>query len=144
MILAGRRVNDGMGGYVASQVVKLMTRRRIHVVGANVLILGLTFKENCPDLRNTRVVDLVREFQSYNAQVDVHDPWVNQEEALEEYGIAMVATPKPAAYDGIILAVAHDAFKAMSGAAIRSLGRAEHVLYDLKHVLSSKDVDIRL
>jgi UDP-N-acetyl-D-galactosamine dehydrogenase len=144
MILAGRRVNDGMGAYVASQVVKLMTQRRIHVVGANVLILGLTFKENCPDLRNTRVVDLVREFQSYHAQVDVHDPWADPEEAIAEYGIELVPELACGKYDAIVLAVAHDQFRQMSSERVRKLGRTDSVIYDLKYVLPAAGVDGRL
>ena len=144
IILAGRRLNDGMGAYVAGQMVKAMLKRGIKVRGARVLVMGLTFKENCPDLRNTRIVDVVGELQDYGIKVEVHDPWVDAGEAREEYGIEIVETPAPAAYDGIILAVAHGAFKAMDVRTVRAFGRKNHVLYDLKHVLSANDADIRL
>jgi UDP-N-acetyl-D-galactosamine dehydrogenase len=144
VILAGRRINDGMGAYVAERVVKLMTQRRIHVVDANILILGLAFKENCPDLRNTRVVDIIHEFQSYNARVDVYDPWVEGAEARHEYGITPIAEPKVGHYDAIILAVAHDQFAAMSPAQIRALGKPGCVLFDVKFVLPATAVDGRL
>ncbi len=144
IILAGRRLNDGMGAYVAGQMVKAMLRRGIKVLGARVLVMGLTFKENCPDLRNTRVVDVVRELEDYGIKVDVHDPWVDAAAALEEYRIRMVETVDPGTYDGIILAVAHDTYKSMGGAAVRAFGRGEHILYDLKHLLPVEEADIRL
>ncbi len=144
IILAGRRLNDGMGAYVVSQLVKAMLKRRIHVDGARVLLMGLTFKENCPDLRNTKVVDIVRELAEYNIQVDVFDPWVSAEDAMYEYGITPVGTPSHGAYDGIILAVAHSEFKNMGAENIRKLGKAEHVLYDLKYLLDEDKSDLRL
>ena len=144
VILAGRRTNDGMGAYVAGQTVRLMIRKGINPVAARVLVLGLAFKENCPDLRNTRVVDIVRELAEYNVRVEVYDPWVDPEQARQEYGLDLVAEPQPGSYDGILLAVAHDQFRAMGTATIRSLGRPEHVLYDLKYVLPREDVDLRL
>ncbi|MFC4202837.1 Vi polysaccharide biosynthesis UDP-N-acetylglucosamine C-6 dehydrogenase TviB [Candidimonas humi] len=144
IILAGRRLNDSMGGYVVSQLVKAMTKRRIQVQGSRVLVMGLTFKENCPDLRNTRVVDIVRELGEYNIEVDVYDPWVEAAEAQHEYGITPVSEPAPGAYDGIILAVAHEQFADMGAAALRALGRPEHVLYDLKYVLPAGESDLRL
>jgi UDP-N-acetyl-D-galactosamine dehydrogenase len=144
IILAGRRLNDSMGAYVVSQLVKEMIKRRIHVDGARVLIMGLTFKENCPDLRNTKVVDIVKELQEYNINVDVHDPWVSTEEAQAEYGITPIIKPDCGIYDAVILAVAHQQFKDMGGAAIRSLGRDEHVLYDLKYLLPASASDLRL
>jgi UDP-N-acetyl-D-glucosamine/UDP-N-acetyl-D-galactosamine dehydrogenase len=144
VILAGRRINDSMGQYVVSQVVKLMLKRRIHVEDANVLILGLTFKENCPDIRNTRVVDIVKEFREYGANVDVYDPWVNAEESQHEYGLSPVPTPAPGKYDAIVLAVAHDQFKAMGIEEIRKLGRRECIVYDIKSLLSAALVDGRL
>src|SRR5690554_7352570 len=144
IILAGRRLNDGMGAYVVSQLVKAMLKRRITVEGARVLIMGLTFKENCPDLRNTRVVDIVKELREYNVAVDVYDPWVSAREAGREYGIQPVAEPEKGAYDAIVLAVAHDEFRAMGPKAIRALGKEEHVLYDLKYVLPRDAADIRL
>ena len=144
IILAGRRLNDGMGAYVVSQLVKALLKRRIHVDGARVLVMGLTFKENCPDLRNTRVVDIVRELADYNVAADVYDPWVSVEEAQHEYGITPIAEPRPGSYDAIILAVAHDQFRAMGAAKLRALGKDEHVLYDLKYILSPEDADVRL
>ncbi len=144
IILAGRRLNDGMGAYVVSQLVKAMTRRRIHVQGAKVLVMGLAFKENCPDLRNTRVVDIVHELREYNVEVDVHDPWVDTAEAQHEYGITPVHTPRPGHYDAIILAVAHRQFAEMGPAAIRALGKPQHVLYDLKYILPADQSDLRL
>lgn len=144
IILAGRRLNDNMGAYVVSQLVKTMTKRRIHVDGARILVMGLTFKENCPDLRNTRIVDIVAELKDYNCQVDVYDPWATGEEAGHEYGITPIVKLDPGTYDGIILAVAHQQFKAMGAAAIRALGKANHVLYDLKYLLPATDSDLRL
>ena len=144
VILAGRRINDGMGQYVANQVIKQMIKRRIHVEDANVLLMGLTFKENCPDLRNTRVVDMVGEFLNYGANVDVFDPWVNRAEAEHEYGITPVAEPAAGKYEAIVLTVAHDQFKAMGIEAIRKLGRRDCVIYDIKYILPLEAVDGRL
>jgi UDP-N-acetyl-D-glucosamine/UDP-N-acetyl-D-galactosamine dehydrogenase len=144
MILAGRRLNDSMGKYVAEQVTKLMTKRRIHVFDANILILGLAFKENCPDIRNTRVADLVDEFKKFDCNIEVFDPWVDQEEAKKEYGIKLIERPKERYYDAIVLAVAHTEFSKMGADAIRNLGKESHVLYDVKYVLTSEDVDGRL
>ncbi|SFU91529.1 UDP-N-acetyl-D-galactosamine dehydrogenase [Polaromonas sp. YR568] len=144
IILAGRRLNDGMGAYVVAQLVKAMTKRRIHVDGAKVLVMGLTFKENCPDLRNTRVIDVVAELKDYNCVVDVCDPWAAADEAQHEYGISLVAEPETGTYDAIILAVAHHQFKEMGEAAIRKLGAATHVLYDLKYLLPAQASDLRL
>jgi UDP-N-acetyl-D-galactosamine dehydrogenase len=144
VILAGRRLNDGMGAYVVSQLVKAMTRRRIHVDGARVLVMGLTFKENCPDLRNTRVVDILRELREYNVVADVYDPWVNPAEARHEYGITPVSEPSAGAYDAIILAVAHKEFREMGAQAVRALGKPAHVLYDLKYVFPASSSDLRL
>jgi len=144
MILAGRRLNDGMGSYVADQVSKLMTKKRIHVVDANVLIMGLTFKENCPDLRNTRVVDLVEEFEGFNCNVDVYDPWVDKDEAVHEYGIKPIDQPIKGKYDAILLAVAHDEFKELSLEQIKAFGKDNHVLYDIKYLLKANEVDGRL
>ena len=144
IILAGRRLNDSMGAYVVTQLVKTMTQRRIHVQGARVLVLGLAFKENCPDLRNTRIVDIVKELAEYDVQADVYDPWVSTEEAQHEYGITPVRQLEPAAYDAIIIAVAHEQFKAMGAPALRALGKPQHVLYDLKYVLSAAESDMRL
>ena len=144
VILAGRRINDGMGAYVAGQLVKAMLKRRIQVNGARVLVLGLTFKENCPDLRNTRVVDVVHELQDYGIHIDIHDPWTNPDEARHEYGVNLVESPKDDYYDGIVLAVAHDQFKVMGANEMRGFGKADHVLYDLKNVLGAEGSDLRL
>ena len=144
IILAGRRLNDSMGSYVVSQLVKAMTKRCIQVQGARVLVIGLTFKENCPDLRNTRIVDIVKELGEYNIQVDVYDPWVEVEEAQHEYGITPIANPQAGEYDGIILGVAHQEFVEMGAQAIRALGKPNHVLYDLKYILKAEEADIRL
>lgn len=144
IILAGRRLNDGMGAYAVTQLVKEMTKRRIHVQAARVLVLGLTFKENCPDLRNTRVVDIVRELAEYDIQADVYDPWVSSEEAQHEYGISTVEQPATGEYDAIIVAVAHNQFKEMGEHAIRAFGKPAHVLFDLKYILPPSGSDIRL
>lgn len=144
VILAGRRINDGMGAYVAEQVIKLMTRKRIHVVDANILILGLAFKENCTDLRNTRVIDIVREFDNYHANVDVYDPWVDPAEAAKEYGLSLIQDIPCDKYDAIILAVAHHQFREMGVKAIRAFGKPISVLYDVKYLFRSDQVDGRL
>ena len=144
VILAGRRLNDAMGTYVVSQLIKSMTRHGIGVLNAKVLIMGLTFKENCPDLRNTRVVDIVTELRDYNVDVDVYDPWVSAAEALEEYGLTPVVSLQPDQYDAIVLAVAHHQFAEMGSAAIRQLGKANHVIYDLKYIFPADQTDLRL
>ena len=144
IILAGRRLNDSMGPYVAGQLVKEMLRRRIHVRGARVLVMGLAFKENCPDLRNTRAVDVIAELRDFGVEVDVHDPWVDPVAAQHEYGLTLTASPAAGAYDGIILAVAHDQFRSMTPAELRAYGKEAHVLYDLKYVLPATDSDLRL
>ncbi|CAK3400477.1 Vi polysaccharide biosynthesis protein VipA/TviB [Vibrio crassostreae] len=144
MILAGRRLNDGMGQYVVSQLVKTMMKKRIHVEGANVLVMGLTFKENCPDLRNTKVVDIVAELKEYNINVDIVDPWCSNVEAQHEYGLTLSQEPQQGDYDAIIMAVSHNEFKEMGAEKIRALGKPTHVLYDLKYVLDKESVDMRL
>jgi len=144
IILAGRRLNDGMGKYVANQVATLMTKKRIHIIDANILIMGLTFKENCPDLRNTRVVDLVEEFKGFNCSVDVYDPWVDKQEAHREYGITPVDSLAKGKYDAVVLAVSHDEFKKMSIEEINILGKDNFVLYDIKYLLKADQVDGRL
>ena len=144
IILAGRRLNDGMGAYVVSQLVKAMLKRRITVEGARVLVMGLTFKENCPDLRNTRIVDIVKELGDYNIQADVFDPWVDVAEAQHEYGLTPIEAPQQGAYDAIIVGVAHQQFKDMGAEAIRALGKPEHVVYDLKYVMPRNAADLRL
>lgn len=144
IILAGRRLNDGMGAYVASQLVKSMTKKRIQVQGSRVLVLGFSFKENCPDLRNTRVIDIVHELAEYDVHVDVYDPWIDTDEAQKEYNVQPISSPDVGQYDGVILAVAHDDFKEMGAAHIRALGKPTHVLYDLKYVLDREQSDLRL
>lgn len=144
VILAGRRVNDKMGAYVASQLIKAMTQKGILVNGAHILVLGLTFKENCPDLRNTRVIDIVDELREFNCHVDIYDPWVSAEHTMTEYGITPVKELKNGFYDGIILAVSHRQFKEMGIQAIHNLGKSPHIFYDLKHMFSSQESHIRL
>ena len=144
IILAGRRLNDGMGAYVVTQLVKAMLKKRIQVEDAKVLILGLSFKENCPDIRNTRIIDIVNELKEYHTQIDVYDPWVDAAEAEHEYGICPISNLENGKYDAVILAVAHQQFKVMGADAIRALGKADHVLYDLKYVLSQAESDLRL
>lgn len=144
VILSGRRINDGMGVYVASQLVKQMVKQRIHVQGARVLVLGLTFKENCPDLRNTRVVDILKELADYNVAVDVYDPRANKDDAVHEYGIRPVDQPQDGAYDAVILAVAHREFCDLGVQRLRAWGKPSHVLYDLKYALPRGEADLRL
>jgi len=146
IILSGRRINDAMGAYVTDRVVKMMLQRRQHVAGARILVLGLTFKENCPDLRNTRAIDIVRQFETYGADVDVYDPWVDAEEARHEYGIDVLQEMPDAGagYDALVLAVAHRQFQELGGAAIRQRGREGAVLFDVKYALPKDESDARL
>ena len=144
IILAGRRLNDSMGSYVVKQVIKLMSRRGCLSKDARVLVLGLTFKENCPDLRNTRVVDIVAEFKEYGIECDVHDPWVNTDEARREYAIEVTNTPRDGTYDAVILAVAHRQFSELGVARIRGFGKPNAVLYDVKQLFPKHLVDGRL
>ncbi|HYE36834.1 Vi polysaccharide biosynthesis UDP-N-acetylglucosamine C-6 dehydrogenase TviB [Methylocaldum sp.] len=144
IILAGRRINDGMGEYVASRLVKLMTQKRLQVCQANILILGLTFKENCPDIRNTRVTDIIKELESYNARIDVYDPWANPEEVHEEYGIDLLRELSAGKYDAVVVAVAHREFRAMGIEAIRALAKPDGILFDVKYALPRDTVDEHL
>lgn len=144
VILAGRRINDSMGRYVISQLVKAMIKRCIQVSGAKVLVMGLTFKENCPDIRNTKVVDILAELKEYGVVADVFDPWVDATEAEHEYGITPIVQPETGSYDAVILAVGHKQFRDMGAAGIRALGKESSILYDLKYVLSSAESDLRL
>lgn len=144
VILAGRRINDSMGEYIVDDLVRALLDKRIHVKGARILVMGLTFKENCPDLRNTRVVDIVNKLTALGAHVDVHDPWANAAEAAAEYGIDLLVDPEPGSYDGIVLAVAHDAFKAAGAGYLRQLGGENHVVYDVKGVLPREAAALRL
>jgi UDP-N-acetyl-D-galactosamine dehydrogenase len=144
VILAGRRTNDSMGPYIANEVMRLMVCKGINPVGARVLLLGLAFKENCPDLRNTRVVDIVHALRGYNADVDVYDPWVSADEAQHEYGIRPVPEPQQGTYDAVVVAVGHKQFVALGEAGIRAFGKPDMVLYDVKYVLPREAVDGRL
>jgi UDP-N-acetyl-D-galactosamine dehydrogenase len=144
IILAGRRLNNSMGTYVVRRVIKLMMQRKILHESTRVLVLGLTFKENCPDLRNTRVVDIIHELGDYGVAVDVHDPWVDARDAEREYGISPVGEPEDGVYDAIILAVAHRQFLALGGERIRRFGKPGAVVFDVKQVLPPGQVDGRL
>ncbi len=144
IILTGRKLNDSMGKYVANEIINLMTKKRIQVVDSNILVMGLTFKEDCPDIRNTRVVDVVQELSGFHCNIDVYDPWIDKEESIREYGITPVEQPEPGKYDAVIIAVAHHQFKAMGISAIRALGKKNHVLYDIKYILPAEKVDGRL
>ena len=144
VILAGRRINDAMGRYVAGQVVRHMAEKAISPVGARVLVLGLAFKENCPDVRNTRVIDIVNELRHYRAQIDIYDPWVDPDETEHEYGLRPIDEPQPGAYDAIVLAVGHRQFTDIGAAGIRRWGRPLHLLFDVKSVLPRDAVDARL
>ncbi|EJB8413264.1 Vi polysaccharide biosynthesis UDP-N-acetylglucosamine C-6 dehydrogenase TviB [Acinetobacter baumannii] len=144
IILAARRLNDRMGEYVATQLIKEMVKKRIQVVGARILILGLSFKENCPDIRNTKIVDMVEALKEYDLDLDIYDPWVDSAEVEAEYGLAPIMELKQGLYDAIVIAVAHDQFKKMSTQELVSLGKEKHVLYDLKYVLDKEQSDIRL
>jgi UDP-N-acetyl-D-galactosamine dehydrogenase len=144
MILAGRRINDNMGSYVAQQVALLMIQNKIQVKGSRILVMGLTFKENCPDVRNTKIVDVVKELEKYGAKVDVCDPWADPDEAEHEYGLRPVKKVKEGTYDAVVMGVAHDEFRKMGIAKVRKLGRKTHVLYDIKYVFKADQVDGRL
>ena len=144
VILAGRRINDNMGGYVAGQLVKRMVKSRIQIENSNVLVMGLSFKENCPDIRNTKVIDIIEGLNGYNVNVDVYDPWVIPEDAEKEYAIHPVGAPEIGKYDAIVIAVAHRQFAEMGGAAVRKFGRPNHILYDLKYLFARHEADMRL
>jgi len=144
IILAGRRLNDNMSSYVVDQIIKLMIKKRIHIVDANVLILGLAFKENCPDMRNSKIFDLVDQFKDHHCHVDIWDPWVDGAEAERDYGISLENNPVLGKYDAIVLTVAHDQFKQMTLEELKSFGKENHVLYDIKYILREDQVDGRL
>ena len=144
IILTGRKLNDSMGKYVANEIINLMTKKRIQVVDSNILVMGLTFKEDCPDIRNTRVVDVVQELSGFHCNIEVYDPWIDKEESIRQYGIIPVEQPEPGKYDAVIIAVAHHQFKAMGITAIRALGKKNHVLYDIKYIFPAEKVDGRL
>ena len=145
MILAGRRINDNMGIYVASRVVRLMVKKGISMPDARILVMGITFKENCPDVRNTKVVDVIEELENYGTRVDVYDPWASPAEVKHEYGVKVLSElPAPGQYDGIVIAVAHEEFDELGVDGFRALGKDNHVLYDIKSVLPIAAVDGRL
>jgi UDP-N-acetyl-D-galactosamine dehydrogenase len=144
MILAGRRINDNMGLYVAGEIVRLLTEKRLAVKGARVLVMGLTFKENCPDLRNSKVVDVIRELERYGARIDVYDPWVKAQAARHEYGVKVVESPRARAYQAIVLAVPHKAFREMGLKRIRRFAKSKHVIYDIKYLFKRDATDGRL
>ena len=144
IILAARRLNDRMGEYVATQLIKEMVKQRIQVVGSKILVMGLSFKENCPDVRNTKIIDMVKALKEYELDLDIYDPWVDPKEVEHEYGLAPISTLKNNEYDAIILAVAHDQFKQKTATEIHALGKPLHILYDLKYALDKQDSSIRL
>ena len=144
IILAGRRMNDSMGAYVVSQLIGAMSKKKIQVEGSKILIMGLTFKENCPDLRNTKIIDIIHELEVYDVQIDVYDPWADKNEAQIEYGLTMTTEPLLGAYDAVIIAVAHDKFKVMGVEKIRRFVSPEHIIYDLKYLLDETSSDLRL
>ena len=144
IILSGRRLNDYMGKYVAAQLVKALTKKQIRVDGARILIMGLSFKENCPDLRNTRVIDIIDELKEYQCSVDVYDPWISSTEAKREYDISLLEYPDNNTYDAIIMAVGHQQFKDMGPQTIRAFGTMSHVIYDLKYIFAKNESDLRL
>ena len=144
IILAARRLNDRMGEYVATQLIKEMVKKRIQVVGARILVMGLTFKENCPDIRNTKIVDMVKALKEYDLDLDIYDPWVNSNEVEQEYGLAPIQNLENGLYDAIVLAVSHDEFKTMTASEFNALGKERHVLYDLKYVLEKEQSTLRL
>ena len=144
IILAARRLNDRMGEYVATQLIKEMVKKRIQVVGSKILVMGLSFKENCPDIRNTKIVDMVKALKEYDLDIDIYDPWVDPGEVEQEYGVAPVTQLASHSYDAVILAVAHDQFKAMTAQEMRDLGKSKHVLYDLKYMLDKQESSLRL
>jgi len=144
IILAGRRTNDNMGAFIADDVTKLMTKKSINVSNSKILIMGITFKENCPDIRNTKVIDIITELKTYNANVDIFDPWADPEELSKEYGIELTINLKKKHYDAIILAVGHEKFREIEPFKLREYCKIKHVLYDVKHLYHVKDVDGRL
>lgn len=144
IIPASRHTNEYMSTHIVQQVIKLMAKKRINIVDSNILVMGLSFKENCPDLRNTKIIAVLQEFSPYNANIDVYDPWVSKEEAMSEYGLKLINAPAQNHYDAIIIAVAHSEFVEMGADKIHALGKEHHVLYDIKYLLPADDVDGRL
>ena len=144
IILSGRRINDNMSTHIADKVLRLMTRKKIQVVDSNILVMGLTFKENCPDIRNTKVIDVINELDSFHANVDIYDPWADAQEVKDEYNLDLVPEPKAGQYDAIVVCVAHDQIKAMGIEKIRSLCKDTHVIFDVKYILDKEQIDDRL
>lgn len=144
MILSGRRINDNMSGHIAEKVLRLMTQKKIQMVDANILIMGLTFKENCPDIRNTKVIDVIRELQGFHANVDIYDPWADAGEVEQEYGLNLTQELQPGHYDAVVVCVSHDQIKAMGAEKIRQLCKSNHVIFDVKYVLDKSAIDARL
>ena len=144
VILAGRRINDGMGQYVATQMVKKLASKKIHIDEAKILVMGFTFKGDCPDVRNTKIIDIIHELKSFNINVDVCDNWANRNEVKEHYNIELIDTLKQSYYDGLIIAVDHSEYKELGIDYIRSLLKNNHIIYDVKHVFNQSDTDIRL
>ena len=144
IILAGRKLNDNMGSYVADQLVLLMTKKHIKIIGSNILIMGLSFKENCPDIRNTRIISLIESLKNFDCNIDVYDPWVDKDKANFEYNLKLVSYPESGKYDAIVLAVAHDKFKKMTEKQIRVFGKDNNALYDIKYMLNANESDKRL
>ncbi|PWR00222.1 Vi polysaccharide biosynthesis UDP-N-acetylglucosamine C-6 dehydrogenase TviB [Leucothrix pacifica] len=143
VILAGRRINNGMGKFIVERLIKAMVKKKIEVVGSRVLVLGLSFKENCPDIRNTRVIDVIRELNDYDMNVDIHDPWVDGDEAKDKYGVDVCVNPEKSAYDAVVVAVSHDEFKSLTSD-VRNFGKPDHIVFDLKYILDKQDSDLRL
>jgi len=144
IILAGRRLNDGMASFVSSQLIKLLAQKNIKINGSKILILGLSFKEDCPDIRNTKVVEIIKDLQEYNCNVSVFDPWVNKDEAKKEYGINLLSNVKTNQFDAILIAVAHNHFKKLGIKKIKMYGKSNHVVFDLKYLFPASYVDKRL
>ncbi|MDX1452653.1 MAG: Vi polysaccharide biosynthesis UDP-N-acetylglucosamine C-6 dehydrogenase TviB [Oleiphilaceae bacterium] len=144
MILSGRRINDNMAEHIAEKVLRLMTQKKIQVVDANILVMGLTFKENCPDIRNTKAIDVIRELQGFHANVEIYDPWADAEEVLAEYNLSLTHELQDGRYDAVVLCVAHDEIKALGAERIHALCKTQHVIFDVKHILPKDKVDARL
>jgi len=144
IILSGRRINDNMSSHIADKVLRLMTRKKIQVVDSKVLVMGLTFKENCPDIRNTKVIDVINELDSFHANVEIYDPWADAEQVKDEYGLELIRQPEPGRYDAVVVCVAHDQIKAMGIEKIRSLCKDTHVIFDVKYILDKEQIDDRL
>jgi len=144
IILSGRRINDNMSSHIADKVLRLMTRKKIQVADSNILVMGLTFKENCPDIRNTKVIDVIKELDSFHANVEIYDPWADAQQVQHEYGLELVTQPELGRYDAVVVCVAHDQIKAMGVDKIRALCKDTHVIFDVKYILDKEQIDDRL